>query len=74
MLAEQILAAAALLCVEKVYAMWHVPQGYYLSCGQPFREISIQLYTRPEGKSCASCEDQPQMVTLTADSWGRNVF
>ena len=26
LLAEQIVAAAALLCIEKVYAMWHVPQ------------------------------------------------
>ena len=25
MLAEQIVAAAALWCIEKVYAMWHVP-------------------------------------------------
>ena len=29
MLAEQIVAAAALWCIEKVYAMWHVPHIHF---------------------------------------------
>ena len=45
LLVEQIVAAAALWCIEKVYAMWHVPHKHTKNKIYEFHKLLNVYYT-----------------------------